>query len=112
MDGDESGKATSAVGDGVSTREGACATSACATSEGKKRLNPIKLRQMQDRQQELEEEVGRVEGEIAQCESGLQSFVSAEETARLTGLLERRRLELETLVAEWEELSAALESNA
>ncbi len=79
---------------------------------GKKRLNPIKLRQMQDRQQELEEEVGRVEAEIAQCERGLQSFVSAEETARLTELLERRRSELETLVAEWEGLSVALESNA
>jgi ATP-binding cassette, subfamily F, member 3 len=79
---------------------------------GKKRLNPIKLRQMQDRQQELEEEVSRVEAEIAQCESGLQTFVSAQETARLTELLERRRSELEPLVAEWEALSVVLESNA
>ena len=78
----------------------------------KKRLNPIKLRQMQDRQQALEEEVSRVEAEIAQCESGLQTFVSVEETARLTELLERRRSELEPLVAEWETLSVALESNA
>ncbi|HEX9119873.1 MAG TPA: ATP-binding cassette domain-containing protein, partial [Terriglobales bacterium] len=85
---------------------------AAAEVSNKKRLNPIKLRQMQERQQELEEEVGRVEAEIAQCESGLQSFVSAEETARLSELLERRRSELEPLVAEWEALSAALESNA
>ncbi|MGB9104806.1 MAG: hypothetical protein WCC59_08610, partial [Terriglobales bacterium] len=99
-------------GDEASTREGACATNAGATNDGKKRLNPIKLRQMQDRQQELEEEVSRVEAEIAQCESGLQTFVSAQETARLTELLERRRSELEPLVAEWEALSVALEGNA
>ena len=79
---------------------------------GRKRLNPIKLRQMQERQQELEEAVSRVEAEIAQCESGLQTFVSAQETARLTELLERRRSELAPLVAEWEALSVALESNA
>ena len=78
----------------------------------KKRVNPIRLRQMQDRQQELEEEVSRVETEIALCEKGLESFVSAEETARQTELLQRRRSELERLVAEWEELSGALESNA
>ncbi|MGA2000754.1 MAG: ABC-F family ATP-binding cassette domain-containing protein [Terriglobales bacterium] len=82
-----------------------------ATEVSKKRLNPIKLRQMQERQQELEEEVSRVEAEIAQCESGLQTFVSAEETARLSELLERRRSELEPLVAEWEALSVVLESN-
>ncbi|MBZ5511296.1 MAG: ATP-binding cassette domain-containing protein [Acidobacteriia bacterium] len=79
---------------------------------GRKRLNPIKLRQMQERQQELEEAVSRVEAEIAQCESGLQTFVSVQETARLTELLERRRSELAPLVAEWEALSVALESNA
>jgi ATP-binding cassette subfamily F protein 3 len=78
----------------------------------KKRLNPIKLRQMQERQQELEEEISRVEAEITECEKGLESFVSAEETARVAELLERRRAELEALMEEWEELSMALESNA
>jgi predicted nuclease with TOPRIM domain len=75
-------------------------------------LNPIKLRQMQERQQELEEEVSRVEAEIAACEKGLESFVSAEETTRLAELLQRRRAELEALMEEWEELSVVLESNA
>jgi ATP-binding cassette subfamily F protein 3 len=91
----------------ASTREGACATNAA-----KKRVNPIKLRQMQDRQQELEEQIGRVEAEIGECESGLQTFVSAEETARLASLLERRRSDLRGLLGEWEELSTAIESNA
>ena len=78
-------------------------------STAKKRLNPIKLRQMQDRQEELEEDISSVESEIADCEKGLQTFVSAEETARLTELLARKRSELEALVREWEELSVALE---
>jgi ATP-binding cassette subfamily F protein 3 len=77
-----------------------------------KRLNPIKLRQMQDRQQELEVEVSRLETEIAQCEKGMETFVSAEETARLAELTARKRSELEALLEEWEELSSALESNA
>ncbi len=77
----------------------------------KKRLNPIKLRQMQGRQQELEEEISRVEAEIAECETGLQTFVSAQETARLAELLERRKSELGGLMAEWEELSEAIESS-
>ncbi len=95
-------------GDGAWSRSGANALQ----PDGKKRLNPIKLRQMQDRQQELEEEISRVEAEIAQCEKSLETYVSAEETARCTQLLGRRRSELETLVREWEELSLALESNA
>jgi ATP-binding cassette subfamily F protein 3 len=77
----------------------------------KKRLNPIRLRQMQDRQQELEEEISRVEAEIAECEKGLEKFVSAEETARLAALLEQRKSELQGLMAEWEELASAIESN-
>ncbi len=75
----------------------------------KKRLNPIKQRQMLDRQQELEESISGVEAEIADCENRLQTFVSAEETERVTELLARKRSELETLVREWEELSVALE---
>ncbi len=92
------------------TAEGHAGEGARATS--RKRLNPIKLRQMQERQQELEKGIGRVEAEIAQCETGLQKFVSAAETARLGEALERRRSELESLMEEWEELASALEANA
>jgi len=48
------------------------------------------------------------EAAIAECEAGLQSFVSAAETQRLTDELARRRAELEGLMGEWEELSVAL----
>jgi ATP-binding cassette subfamily F protein 3 len=75
-----------------------------------KRINPIRQRQMEQRLRELEEEVARAEAEIAACETGLATFVSVRETQRLTALLERRRSELRLLMAEWEELSLALEN--
>jgi ATP-binding cassette subfamily F protein 3 len=76
-----------------------------------KRINPIKLRQMKERCSEVEEEITRVEAGIAECETALQTFVSADETARLTDLLTLRKRQLEELLAEWEELSGALEEN-
>jgi ATP-binding cassette subfamily F protein 3 len=78
-------------------------------SQPNKRINPIKLKQMQERHQQVEGDIARLERGIAQCEHELQSFVSAEETARWTELLAKRRSELEPLMVEWEELSQALE---
>ncbi len=75
----------------------------------KKRINPIKLRQMQQRYQQVEHEIAQLEDGIAECERELQSFVSAEETARWTELLAKRRSELEGLMTEWESLSQELE---
>jgi ATP-binding cassette subfamily F protein 3 len=74
-----------------------------------KRINPIKLKQMKERRQELEEEVVRLEAAVALAETALQSFVSAEETQRQTGLLERSKLDLERCMTEWEELVQVLE---
>jgi ATP-binding cassette subfamily F protein 3 len=75
-----------------------------------KRLNPIRLKQMKERCDSLEEEIARVEAEIAGYEAELASFSSADETIRLTDLLERRRADLEGLMSEWEELSNAIET--
>jgi ATP-binding cassette subfamily F protein 3 len=75
-----------------------------------KRLNPIKLRQMKDRLQELEEEIARLEGAIAATETALQNFVSVEETRAQTELLERSKSDLEHAMAEWEELGQQLEA--
>jgi len=75
----------------------------------KKRINPIKLKQMQDRQQQVEEEIARLEQGIAACEQELQSYVSAEETQRQSDLLAQHRSELAGKMAEWEELSSTLE---
>jgi ATP-binding cassette subfamily F protein 3 len=75
-----------------------------------KRLNPIKRKQMEDRFHEIEEEITRVEAAIAECEAGLQNFVSPEETQRLTHNLSKNRTDLQNLLAEWEQLGQALEA--
>ena len=77
-----------------------------------KRMNPIKLKQMQDRAQELEDEITRLEQGIAECENALLTYVSAEETRRQTELRESRQRELEQAMQEWEEISSAIETNA
>ena len=81
-----------------------------ATDAQPKRMNPIRLRQMKERCREVEEEITRLEAGIAECESGLQTFVSAEETRRWQELLASRRKTLDELLAEWEEISQAIEA--
>ena len=78
----------------------------------RKRVNPIKLRQLTERCQELEEAIARVEAEIADAEQTLTMFVSAEETQRVVELLAEKHRELERLVSEWSELSEFIEANA
>ena len=78
----------------------------------RKRVNPIKLRQMTEHCEELEEAIARVEAEIADAEQALTAFVSAEETQRVVELLAEKRGELERLVSEWSELSEFIETNA
>jgi ATP-binding cassette subfamily F protein 3 len=80
-------------------------------SESRKRLNPIKQKQMQNRCQQMEEHIAELEDGIAECERELQSYVSAAETQRQTELLAQRRAQLTTLMEEWEELSQALETS-
>ncbi len=77
--------------------------------QSRKRINPIKLKQIQDRHHEVEQGIAKLEDGIAECERELQTFVSAEDTAKWTDLLGKRRVELETLMAEWEEVSQVLE---
>ncbi len=77
-----------------------------------RRLNPIRLRRMKERRGEIEEEVTRLEAEIADCEAALSNFVNAEETRRVSALLDARRADLEALMAEWEEVAQAIEANS
>jgi ATP-binding cassette subfamily F protein 3 len=76
----------------------------------RKKINPYKLREMQERLQQIESAIARTEAEIADCERALQTFVSAAETMRLSSLLEQRRADLPGLLSEWEQVSVALES--
>jgi ATP-binding cassette, subfamily F, member 3 len=81
-----------------------------ATEKDKvRRLNPIRLRQMQERLAFVEEEIPRIEASIAGTEQSLGNFVSVEETERLTRLLDSLREQHGSLTSEWEELMLQLE---
>jgi ATP-binding cassette, subfamily F, member 3 len=75
-----------------------------------RRLNPIRRKQLQARIHEIEQEISRLETIIAECESGLQNFVSAEESQRLARELAAAKSELPSRMAEWEELGQALQN--
>ncbi|HEY6446779.1 MAG TPA: ABC-F family ATP-binding cassette domain-containing protein [Acidobacteriaceae bacterium] len=74
-----------------------------------KRVNPIKLRQMQERLAQVEAEIPRVDGWVAETEQALSVYVSAEETQRLTEVLAVLRDRQAELNSEWEELSLQLQ---
>jgi ATP-binding cassette, subfamily F, member 3 len=84
---------------------------AATSASNAKRLNPIKLQQMRERCGELEEKIADLEAEIAACEEELASFVSAEETMRVSTLLEKRRADLSGFLAEWEQVTQVVESH-
>ena len=73
-----------------------------------KRLNPIKRKKIEERIRELEAEISRAETLIAQCETALQDFVSAEESHRQSQELDRHRAAHAAFLKEWEELSQSL----
>jgi ATP-binding cassette subfamily F protein 3 len=83
---------------------------ASTPTPGARRINPQRLRQMQERCTELEEQIARTEAEVAGCEDALSRFVSAEETQRQTDLLRNKKGELESLLQEWEAVASALEN--
>jgi hypothetical protein len=70
------------------------------------------VKEMKGRQSAIEEEIIRCETEIRDTEMALGNFKSAQETIRLTRLLESNRERLANLMAEWEGLSLALEREA
>ncbi len=72
-------------------------------------MNPIKLKQMQDRLKFVEEEIPRLEASIGNAEQALGIFVSAEETARVSRELDELREKHAALTNEWEELAMQLE---
>jgi len=76
-----------------------------------KRVNPIKLKWMQERVKELEELIAAKETAIAEGEEALGHFVNAAETERVSKILSLNRKELEKLVAEWEKTAKALSAD-
>jgi ATP-binding cassette subfamily F protein 3 len=79
---------------------------------GNKRLNPIKLKQMQEQVKGLEQRIAALEAEIQSVEVKLSDFVGAEEAMRLSALLEARRASLDEAMTEWEGITAEIEATA
>lgn len=77
-----------------------------------KRLNPILVRRMQDRGEELEAEIARAEAEIASCELEFANFRSAEESIRLSRRIEELRHDVDEMMREWEEIELTLDESA
>ena len=73
--------------------------------EKQRRLNPIKLRQAKERQRAIEDEITRLEVEIADFEQALSHFQSAQHSIDIAHLLESRRTDMKNLMSEWEEVS-------
>jgi ATP-binding cassette subfamily F protein 3 len=84
------------------------AANAAPASKGK-RMNPIKRKKIEDRVHELETEISRAEAVIAQCETALQDFVSAEESQRTVQKLDEQKSAHAALIREWESLSQSLQ---
>jgi len=100
-----------AAGVPAQNSNGRQAGTAASPAEPKRRLNPIKRKQMQERIGDLEQEIEEAESVIAQAETSLLTFVSAEESQRLTHELQANRLKLSGLLAEWEGLSQVLQAD-
>jgi ATP-binding cassette subfamily F protein 3 len=77
-----------------------------------KRINPIKLKQMQDQAQELETQIGDLEAQIQQSELSLSDFTGPEEATRLATLLDSQRAALDKAMAQWEEIAQEIEATA
>jgi ATP-binding cassette subfamily F protein 3 len=82
-----------------------------AAAKGVPRLNPLKIQQMKRRVAELEQQSEVLEREIGLLEAQLAgSFHDHRESKRLVKEIGGRKERLDTLLAEWEQVGAALET--
>ena len=77
-----------------------------------KRINPMKLKQLQDQAKQLESRIAELETEIQQGELSFSDFSGAEQATRLSNLLEAQRAELERAMAQWDEITHQIEATA
>jgi ATP-binding cassette subfamily F protein 3 len=77
-----------------------------------KRINPIKLKQMEQQSKQLEDKIAVLEAEIQKGELRLSDFVGADEALRLSNLLTVQRSDLEIAMEEWERLTQEMEVTA
>ncbi len=77
-----------------------------------KRVNPMKLKQMEDQAKQLEARIADLERQIQQSELALSDFVGPDEAVRLSRLLETQRAELDRAMSEWEQVAHQIEATA
>jgi ATP-binding cassette subfamily F protein 3 len=83
-----------------------------APQQQAKRINPLKLKQLQERVQTLEARIAQLEQNIQASELSLSDFTTAAEAMRVSMALESQRTELERTMSEWEQASAEMEASA
>jgi ATP-binding cassette subfamily F protein 3 len=77
-----------------------------------KRLNPIKLKQLEDRVAAIEQELSTLESRVTAAEEHLGHYTSVEDSQRTAAELDGLRAERNALTTEWEELATALEEQS
>jgi ATP-binding cassette subfamily F protein 3 len=77
-----------------------------------KRLNPIKLKQLEDRVLAIDAELTDLDARISAAEASLGHYTSAEESQRTAADLETLRADRTALLAEWEVHATALEEQS
>jgi ATP-binding cassette subfamily F protein 3 len=77
-----------------------------------KRLNPIKLKQLEDRVALIEGELSAIDARIAAAEQHLGHYTSAGDSQRTAAELEDLRSLRTALTAEWEDLAGTLEEQS
>jgi ATP-binding cassette subfamily F protein 3 len=76
------------------------------------RINPIRLRQMQERCTTLEEEIPRIESAIQTTEVQLAVYVSPEHYQAQQIQLDQMRADHAAMLTEWEDLVVQLEEQS
>jgi ATP-binding cassette subfamily F protein 3 len=77
-----------------------------------KRVNPLRLKQMQQEAEALEKKISDIEESIRATEQSLSEYVSAEQSQRLSEELEHQRAALDQVMSQWEAVSAQIEAIA
>ena len=80
-----------------------------AAEVSKKRVNPIKLKQMKEECAKLENRVGELETEIEHCEKLMSNPTSQDELLRASQRVQQLIEERDTTMEKWEVAAAALE---
>ncbi len=80
-----------------------------AVKEPVKKLNPIKLKLLEEKVAAAEEEIPALEEAIAEAEGQMAVFTSAEEAQKLAARAEGMRVRLAVLTRQWEEMAEQLE---